>query len=62
MSSNTKRNNPYVKKENKKKTEAKYKLKGTIVIDALPVNDRDFRCKDNVPATPMHDNFVGEPP
>ena len=62
MSSNTKRNNPYVKKENKKKTEAKYKLKGTIVIDALPVNDPDFRCKDNVPATPMHDNFVGEPP
>ena len=32
MSSNTKRNNPYVKKENKKKTEAKNKLKGTIVM------------------------------
>ena len=52
----------------KKKTRRKQKpsipgkLKGTIVIDALPVNDPDFRCKDNVPATPMHDNFGGEPP
>ena len=62
MSSNTKRNNPYVKKENKKKTEAKNKLKGSIVIDALPMNDPDFRGKDNVPDTPIHDNFGGEPP
>ena len=60
MSSNTKRNHPYVKKENKKKTETKNKLKGTIVIDALPMND--FRGKDNVLDTPMHDNFGGEPP
>ena len=36
MSSNTKRNPPYVKKEDKKKTEAKNKLKGTIVIHPLP--------------------------
>ena len=50
------------KKENKKKTEAKNKLKGTIVIDALPMSDPDFRGKDNVPDTPMHDNFGGEPP
>ncbi|CAH3160116.1 unnamed protein product [Pocillopora meandrina] len=43
MSSNTKKNHPYVKKENKKKTEAKNKLKGTIFIDALPMYDPDFR-------------------
>ena len=24
--------------------------------------DPDFRGKDNVPDTPMHDNFGGEPP
>ena len=60
MSSNTKRNHPYVKKENKKKTEAKNKFKGTIFIDALPMNDPDFWGKDNVPDTPMHDNFGGE--
>ena len=62
MSSNTKKNHPYVKKENKKKTEAKNKLKGTIFIDALPMYDPDFRGKDNVPDTPMHDNFGGGPP
>ena len=62
MSSNTKTNDPNVKRENKKKTEAKNELKGTIVIDALPMNDPDFRGKDNVPDTPMHDNFGGEPP
>ena len=58
MSSNTKRNPPYVKKEDKKKTEAKNKLKGTIVIHALPMNIPDFRGK----ATLMHDSFGGEPP
>ena len=42
MSSNTKRNHPYVKKEKEKKTEAKNKLKGTIVMDALPMNDPGF--------------------
>ena len=26
------------------------------------MNDPDFRGKDNVPGTPMHDNFGGEPP
>ena len=57
MSSNTKRNPPYVKKEDKKKTEAKNKLKGTIVIHALPMNIPDFRGKDTL----MHDSF-GEPP
>lgn len=46
----------------KKKTEVKNKLKGTIVIDALPMNDPDFRGKDNVPDTPMHEYFGGEPP
>ena len=58
MSSNTKRNPPYVKKEDKKKTEAKNKLKGTIVIHALPMNIPDFRGKDTL----MHDSFGGEPP
>ena len=24
--------------------------------------DPDFRGKDNIPDTPMHDNFGGEPP
>ena len=58
MSSNTRRNPPYVKKEDKKKTEAKNKLKGTIVIHALPMNIPDFRGKDTL----MHDSFGGEPP
>ena len=42
----------------KKKTEAKNKLKGTIVIHALPMNIPDFRGKDTL----MHDSFGGEPP
>ena len=58
MSSNTKRNPPYAKKEDKKKTEAKNKLKGTIVIHALPMNIPDFRGKDTL----MHDSIGGEPP
>ena len=58
MSSNTKRNPPYVKKEDKKKTEAKNKLKGTIVIHALPMNIPEFQGKDTL----MHDSFGGEPP
>ena len=62
ISSNTRRNHLYVKKENRKKAEAKNKLKGTTVIDALPMNDPDFRGKDSVPDTLMHDNFGGEPP
>ena len=35
----TKRVTPYAKKENQKKTEAKNKLKGSIVIDPLPMNN-----------------------
>lgn len=38
----TKRVTPYAKKENQKKTEAKNKLKGSIVIDPLPMNNPVF--------------------
>ncbi|PFX23214.1 hypothetical protein AWC38_SpisGene12220 [Stylophora pistillata] len=51
---------PYIKKE--KKTKAKNKLKVIIVIPPLSMNNHDFMDKDNVPDTPMHDNYGGELP